>query len=248
MVDILLPEGKVNPNKVRVAMAPFAAGVNAGSYFAQATNKRGKDTCAFERDGANQATDESPTGGYLKTAGDKGVSDTRDNCPSGASVTALTDEASTLKTAIGKFRTGGSTAGHLGTAWAWYLVSPKWASLWPSDSRPVEYGDTKTIKAVVLMTDGVYNTYGGSCDRGCGNVSDQARRSQDLARKLCGNMKKEKVVVYSVGFKLDDASAQELLRECATSELTFYRAENGDELRTAFRSIAEDLMRLRLSK
>ncbi len=248
MVDILLPAQKSTTNKVRVALAPFAAGVNAGAYATTATGKRGPDTCAFERDGADQSTDAAPGGGgYLKVAGDAGVVATRNNCPSGAQVAPLSDDAGAIKRAIDKLKAGGSTAGHLGTAWAWYLLSPKWSSVWPSSSRPVEYGDKKTIKAVVLMTDGVYNTFGGACDRNCSNVSAQARRSQDVARQLCSNMKGQNVKVYSIGFKLDDARAEAVLKDCASTALTFYRAENGDQLRVAFRQIAEDLMRLRLT-
>jgi len=249
MVDILLPANKSSSNKVRVALAPFAAGVNAGSYARPATNKRAPDTCVFERDGANQATDASPSAGsYLKVAGDRGVVATPNNCPSGAEVTALDDDSRALKRAISRLRSGGSTAGHLGTAWAWYLVSPEWASVWPSASRPVAYGDKKTIKAVVLMTDGVYNTFGGQCDRNCSNTSAQARDSQNVAQRLCQNMKGKDVKVYSIGFKLDDPRAENVLRDCASSALTFYRAENGDQLRQAFRQIAEDLLRLRLSQ
>jgi hypothetical protein len=161
---------------------------------------------------------------------------------------ALSDDNSALKRAIARLRSGGSTAGHLGTAWAWYLVSPEWSPVWPSASRPVAYGDKKTIKAVVLMTDGVYNTFGGQCDRGCSNTSAQARDSQRVAAELCRNMKDRSVKVYSIGFKLDDRRAETILRECASSALTFYRAENGDQLRQAFRQIAEDLLRLRLSQ
>ena len=111
-----------------------------------------------------------------------------------------------------------------------------------------EAGDKKTIKAVVLMTDGVYNTFGGACDRGCSNTSAQAARSQDAARRLCANMKGQNVKVYSIGFKLDDRLAEEVLKDCASTALTFYRAENGEQLRQAFRQIAEDLMRLRLTR
>ena len=249
MVDILIPSGKTTSNKVRLALAPFAAGVNAGRYAVPATNKRASDTCAFERDGANQATDAAPSaGGFLKVAGDRGVVDRRDNCPTSAEVTALSDDNAALKLAIGRLRSGGSTAGHLGTAWAWYLVSPEWSSLWPVASRPVAYGDKKTIKAVVLMTDGVYNTFGGQCDRNCSNTSAQARDSQDVARRLCQGMKDKNVKVYSIGFKLDDPRAENVLRDCASSAVTFYRAENGEQLRQAFRQIAEDLLRLRLAQ
>jgi len=247
MVDILLAKKGTNSNKVRVALAPFAAGVNAGPYATQATNKR-SDGCVFERDGAEQATDAAPFAGtYLKVASDKGVAATRNNCPSGAEVTPLSDDSRTLKSAIGDMRSGGSTAGHLGTAWAWYLISPNWQSLWPASS-PAPYGDKRTIKAVVLMTDGVYNTFGGSCDRNCSNVSPQARDSQDVARRLCQNMKAQNVRVYSVGFMLDDPIAETVLRNCASDALYFFRAENGNALRDAFRMIADDLLRLRLTQ
>ena len=41
------------------------------------------------------------------------------------SVCALTNDTTLLKRRIDKLDTAGSTAGHLGTAWAWYLLSPK---------------------------------------------------------------------------------------------------------------------------
>jgi Flp pilus assembly protein TadG len=247
LVDILLPAGKATANKVRIALAPFAAGVNAGSFAGLATDNRSEDGCAFERDGSARATDAAPgTGAFLKVAGDAGVARTRDNCPDGAPVVALTNDAGHLRQAIAALRTGGSTAGHLGTAWAWYLLSPAWQAIWPAASAPAAYKDGKTIKAVILMTDGVYNTFGGACDRACSNVSAQARDSQDLARDLCRGMREQGVVVYSVGFMLDDASAEDVLRECAGSR--FYRAEDRAALRRAFSDIAHDLMQLRLAR
>ena len=42
------------------------------------------------------------------------------------SIQPLTNDTAMLKRRIDKLQTGGSTAGHLGTAWAWYLLSPNW--------------------------------------------------------------------------------------------------------------------------
>jgi Flp pilus assembly protein TadG len=246
LVDILLPVSR-KANKVRVALAPFAAGINAGSFAPIVSDNHSSDGCVFERDGAEQATDAAPnSGNFLKAAGDRGVSRSRNNCPSGSSIVPLTDSADKLRTAISGFRTGGSTAGHLGTAWAWYLLSPEWKSVWPAESAPTNYGDAKTIKAAILMTDGIYNTFGGACDRACSNVSAEARNSQDLARRLCQGMRDKGVVVYSVGFMLSDPAAEEILRDCAGSR--FYRAENRETLRRAFSDIAQDLLNLRLSR
>jgi Flp pilus assembly protein TadG len=246
LVDILLPTGR-RTNRVRIALAPFAAGVNAGSFAASATDNRSSDGCVFERNGFDQATDAAPgTGAYLKAAGDFGVAGTRNNCPTSSPIVPLTDSVDLLRKAITALRTGGSTAGHLGTAWAWYLLSPAWQAIWPAGSVPASYKDGKTIKAVILMTDGVYNTFGGACDRTCSNFSVQAQASQDLARNLCRGMRDQGVVVFSVGFMLDDPSAENVLRDCAGSR--FYRAENRETLRRAFSDIAHDLMNLRLAR
>ena len=99
------------------------------------------------------------------------------------------------------------------------------------------------------MTDGVYNTFGGTCDRNCTNLSAQARNRRTSARNLCSNMKEAKT-----SWSTRSASSS-TIRNAETScgiaprsASNFHRAENGDHLRQAFRSIAEDLMRLRLSQ
>src|SRR3546814_14572183 len=57
---------------------------------------------------------------------------------------------------------GGSTAGHIGVAWGWYLVSPNFGYLWPFESQPMEYNQIhlgqKVMKVVIIMTDGDFNT------------------------------------------------------------------------------------------
>ena len=68
----------------------------------------------------------------------------------------------------------GGTAGPVGTAWAWYTLSPNWASLWP---RPIAsrsaYDTAELRKIAILMTDGEYNT----------EYDVTARRQDRLARR-----------------------------------------------------------------
>ena len=59
---------------------------------------------------------------------------------------------------IDKLSVAGGTAGHLGTAWAWYTLAPNWESLWSSASQPKAYGTADLRKIAILMTDGEYNT------------------------------------------------------------------------------------------
>lgn len=243
LLDIMLPD-EGTPNKVRVGLAPFSAGVNAGPYAAAVTEGRSSDGCVYERRNLADQTSEAPAVGALAL---KARSDLTGRsiqpCPGNSRIVALTDSKSTLWSEVNAYRDGGTTAGHLGTAWAWYLVSPQWATLWPTASRPAPYRDGKTIKAVVLMTDGSYNTVGGISS---GDTSATARQVSTIAVETCEAMRAQGIRVYAVGFQAPTA-ALETLRSCATNASSFFDATNGDQLRNVFRAIATELNNLRLS-
>lgn len=232
LVDILLPDGGT-PNKVRIGLAPYAGSVNAGSYAGRATNGRSTNGCVHERGGSEAFTDARPgTGTYLGFK--KGMP-----CPS-AKLRPMTNEKEVLKGDIKTYVASGMTAGHLGAAWAWYLVSPQWSTFWPSESAPAQK-DAKTDKIVILMTDGEFNT----------QYVDANGSSATQARQLCANMKgtdplDPDVIVYSVAF-MSPPSAEALLRECATSGEHFFVASNGSALRGAFEQIARSINNLRLT-
>ncbi len=237
LIDIMLPDNGP-ANDVRIAFAPYAAGVNAGDYAADVSNGRASDGCVYERLGRNKTSLEVPSiGGYLAVRQDFSRAS---RCPGSAKVLPLTNDKELLRRNVDNFSTGGSTAGHLGTAWAGYLLSPEWSAIFPSESEPAAMGDKNTIKAVILMTDGEYNTYGGRWGGG--------RQSGVDARGLCSEIKKQKTVVYAIGFELRNRSAISILKACASSSVHFFEAKNGAELRDAFRSIATSLSNLRLAR
>ncbi|MEO8650798.1 MAG: pilus assembly protein [Hyphomicrobiaceae bacterium] len=243
LLDIMLPD-EGTTNKVRVGLAPFSAGVNAGSYAAAVTDGRATDGCVYERRNlADQASDAPAVGALSLRARNDLTGRSIQACPSDAKIVALTESKSTLWSAVNAYREGGTTAGHLGTAWAWYLLSPEWSSLWPSASRPAPYRDAKTIKAVVLMTDGSYNTIGGVSS---GDTSATARQVSTIAVATCEAMRAQGIRVYAVGFQAP-TEALETLRNCASSASSFFDAANGDQLRNVFRAIATELNNLRLS-
>lgn len=228
LVDILLPDGGTR-NRVRIALAPYAAGLNAG-WFASAATGRASNACVHERSGADAFSDAPPArGSYLGFT--PGMS-----CPS-ATLVPLSADKDSLKRSIDSYSANGYTAGHIGNAWAWYLLSSRWSSFWPSASTPAAEGDGKTLKAVVLMTDGEFNT---QYVRANGTSSEQAL-------SLCGNMKDKGITVYAVGF-MSPAPAQAMLRQCASSADHYFSASNGAELRSAFQAIAMSLNNLRLTQ
>ncbi|HUS96099.1 MAG TPA: VWA domain-containing protein, partial [Hyphomicrobiaceae bacterium] len=197
------------------------------------------NNCVYERRQLGfQDSDVYPSG----TAALKAQSDLPGSyaCPN-AVIQPLSDDKALLKTTVDSYQPNGFTAGHLGTAWAWYVISPNWSSVWPTSAQPAGYNDGKTIKVAVLMTDGEYNTHGGK--NGFGSLSNSA------ATATCQSMKAQNIVVYTVGFKLTSGStAETTLKTCASTQSKFFLAEDGNALKAAFKSIAEDITQLRLSK
>jgi Flp pilus assembly protein TadG len=171
-------------------------------------------------------------------------------------VVPLTSSRATLDTRIDALEAYGSTAGALGTAWAWYLISPNWSTIWTGASAPGPYSDLTTTtssgapklrKIAVLMTDGDFNTYRSWKNYDPVTVSNNAKA-------ICANMKAEGVEVFTVGFDLDAlpgaerARAIDTLQSCGTDVEHFYNSLDAAQLQTAFRDIALKLSQLYLAK
>jgi hypothetical protein len=111
------------------------------------------------------------------------------------------------------------------------------------------------------MTDGEFNT--GYCtgviakDSGEGSGADDDHvncnatngTSSSQALKLCDAMKNSGITVYTVGFDVGNSQdVKNLMTKCATDPKMSYIADNGEQLRSAFRDIALKLSSLYLSK
>src|SRR5262249_45342346 len=119
--------------------------------------------CVVERTGTQKYTDAAPASGqyvlghytssYTGTTTKKGVC----TIPSNAAIQPLSSDKTALIAKVDALTAAGGTAGHLGTAWAWYTLSPNWNSLW-STNGAAAYGSADLQKIAILMTDGEYNT------------------------------------------------------------------------------------------
>lgn len=247
LVDILF-SGSENSRKARIGIAPFSTSVNLGKYALAAKgngkagggrdndddddddDKKGKGgTCVSERKGAHAFTDASPKGGNL-------LGNKASKCPDPV-VMPLSDDKDVVKDSIESLEADGATAGHLGIAWAWYLVSEKWRDFWPADRAPEE-NDAKLLKAVVLMTDGEFNTE---------YEKDSNGKSAAQAAKLCQNMKAEGVMIFTVAF---DAPKEvlPLFAECASIPSYAFDPKDAAGLKKSFRRIAQYLNDLRVAR
>ena len=276
LVDIVVRDVQT-PFYSKVSIVPYSMGVNVGALASTVrgsvrpgicyspgcerfrfVNARGAETtlpistCVSERLGPHAYSDVSPRTAPVGL----NYASPGNPCPS-ATLLPLSTDKSTLKKAIASFRAAGTTAGHIGLAWGWYTLSPNFG-VWRGQSVPAPYDDADTRKFLVLMTDGEFNTaycrgvvskdstagdrnYKINCNATNGSSFDQAQR-------LCREIKARGITIFTVGFGLDQRTAIEFLRSCASSPEHAFTAETGAQLRSTFQQIAKRISKLRLSR
>lgn len=255
LIDIVVWEDQSEYTS-RVALVPFSRYVNVGpAFFQKVTGQNGSNgekTCVKERPGSKRYSDDAPGPGQFFQY--QYSSHRWYGCkPANSPIMPLTNNKDALKARIDSFEASGGTAGHIGTAWAWYMLSPKWnGTVWTGNSQPAAYppgynsaskslreaayAQAKLKKIAVLMTDGDYNSYYSGAS------------SNVQAKAQCDAMKASGIEIYTVGFELPSNSARAIMEYCATDTEHFYDATDGDKLRLAFRDIALKVATLRLSK
>jgi Flp pilus assembly protein TadG len=228
--------------------------LNDSSYWYAGYELWQANNCATERT-TNAFTDTAPSTTYLGLNYTYGGS---------ACITQTVQPLTTDKTALhalaNSLTAGGATAGHLGLAWGWYMVAPNFGYIWPTASQPASYSASNIVKAVILMTDGAFNIQycNGVISADSPNANDWDEincnapngDSKTQATSLCANIKAQNnTTLYTVGFDLGtDTTSLNFLQSCASTTSDFFRADTGADLTDAFKTIYQNLSRLRISK
>ena len=143
-------------------------------------------------------------------------------------------------------------------------------------NRPAAFNDTETLKTVILMTDGVNSSASRIASWAYDSNSDyvhwsrynlwyylyrnvrSSRRSNyywtkynasqgdALLANICEAAKDEGIVIWSIGFEVNDHGAN-VMENCASSPSHFFRVE-GIEISEAFDAIARQINQLRLTQ
>lgn len=257
LVDILIPQAgsAVGLNEVRISLVPYSDLVNVGSYESNITGYDSGESCVYERRGGlafrdtapigpargapeddNGVEDYPPSGNGLRSA--KPRSNPRRNFSgyicNNPELLPLTAESQTLSTQINNFTAAGWTAGHIGIQWGWYTLSPQFNTVWQPNAAA--YDDDETLKVMVVMTDGAFNTWYRP-----GRV-DSFRQGE----RLCDAIRDDGIQVYTVGF-MTGSSEENFLRDCASSADHYIDAASRSDLIDAFRDIAQQLQDIRLA-
>ena len=244
IIDALFDKS-VSESHTRIAVAPFSSSVNVGTYRAAVadTTNAVADDCVIER---ADTTDAEPSGANRSKTAPLTPAYGMYGCPDAPIIPLLgKSEKDTLKNTINSYVASGWTAGHIGAAWGWYLLSPAWNGIFSGRSKPNNYDPEKVIKAVVIMTDGEFNAAYLNGDLASTDPV-QADLSYGQFQTLCTGMKDNGIRVFTVGYDLPAASrALTELEACATTG-DFHSAAAGN-LKNVFKDIADSLTALRVS-
>ena len=144
------------------------------------------------------------------------------------------------------------------------------------DGRPVDYSDDETMKTIVVMTDGKNDRSNRIANGAYKNSSHyvhwsnynfwyylqnyvhssyhhyyywqkyNAAQGDTLTDSICTAAKDQGIVIWGVGFEVDDHGA-DVLKSCASSPSHFFRVE-GVQISEAFEAIASQINQLRLTQ
>jgi Flp pilus assembly protein TadG len=248
---------------IRIALAPYSASVNAGQYASAVTNVPpttscskvkhewkctdvsgvDQDTCVVERQGLNSTTGAAPVG-VDKLPNVPSPTPSGYSCPP-STVLGLQGKSQRAEVTdtIDSYLATGATAGHIGTAWGWYLLSPDWAGVLGANA-PKPYSDALVDKYTIIMTDGVFNR---SYLTGSTDATTMANESYAQFGALCNGMKAKGIKIFTVGFDLNDPRALSELAACASGPGNFFDAKTGADLKQSFKEIAKKLNTLRVA-
>jgi Flp pilus assembly protein TadG len=174
----------------------------------------------------------------------------------------LTNNSTTLKTAINAMIATGNTDVNLGVGWGWRTLSPT-----PPYTEGSPYGDPYWNKAMVVLTDGTntepttstfhqsdytaFNYLVRNNLLGSGATHNTANAEAELDRRtalVCENAKAAGIRVYTILLMENSSRAVNLMRACATSPDLYFNSPSASELQGVFNAIATDLSNLRVSR
>ncbi|MEW5963957.1 MAG: TadE/TadG family type IV pilus assembly protein [Pseudomonadota bacterium] len=239
LIDVISDNGK--NSKVKVGLVPFAAMVHVDLDPADIRADVTWSGCTQDRRHPANTTDEAPSG----------INDTRwgevtsphvcaDMAARGLKVVPLSSDLSTVKSKLAAMQPYMWTHIALGAEFGYQLISPG-----EPFTEGVGYDDERTVKAFVLLTDGMQTAPGWGAD----GIKSVANAEQNLLA-ICSGLKGHGVQVYTIGYDLTDAATLDRLQTCADSGRYYNAGDVDTGLLASFGAIAQQIKvtMLRLTK
>ncbi len=164
-------------------------------------------------------------------------------------------------------RKWGGTYIPTGLIWGWRMLSHE-----APFTQGAPYSEEAVRKVMVLMTDGTntkstWKKWNGLDSSGkwwkkqlgwkakenesevWGHNGSNVNRANDTTAQLCTNIKAKGIMVYTIGFEVEeDSDIEDLMKACAGNGGRYFDADNSTELADAFKEIGKSLLNLRLTQ
>lgn len=239
LVDDLTQKGK--SDKVKFGLVPFSHHVYAslpGEHVVGGTAGKTWSGCTQDRKYPHNLSDATPVGGDNNTkwghpnAPVHASSGCEGYLPRNLVVKPISDDHDEVKKQLGIMKPYQWTHISLGFEFGWHLLAPN-----APFGGTASYGDKKTMKVLVLLTDGRQTEPAF----GPGTTRTVAQGEKNL-EALCVNARAKGVTVITVAFDLRHAATENRLRECSSDPARyFFIAEDDAELASAFEQIKAQL-------
>lgn len=170
----------------------------------------------------------------------------------------------------------GGTMINVGLSAAWWMLSPQWRGMWPGVDPTLPQDYPKTLKVIVLMTDGQnqwydwptgvpgapgpssyssdadYTGYGRLAEgrSGTTNVNNTIGLLNTKMSNMCTTIKNNGVVIYTIiythGGSISSAT-QTTFQNCASDPSKYFFAATSADIKNAFQNIGQSISNLRLT-
>ncbi|MCB1484323.1 MAG: VWA domain-containing protein [Hyphomicrobiaceae bacterium] len=198
------------------------------------------------------------TGKYTNPSRSYSGSGPNDNCPP-RPITALSNSKSTVTNAIDALEPDGSTVIPAGLLWGWRVLSPE-----APFTEAKAYDEKERVKAIVLLTDGrndigaprsnhnrsYFSAFGYAASGHLGSTNGYYAESElnTKTATVCNNIKAKGILIYTIGFRINDSTTQNLLKNCASKPDMYYNSPSNSQLAAIFSDIAQGLSELRIAQ
>lgn len=187
-------------------------------------------------------------------------------CPPDSTAMLLNSSNPTkIKNRIDDMELSDGTGMDIGAIWGLKALSPKWRGQLGGDNsdRPANFNDAKTLKFMILMTDGDITAQYRPIDyrkgdtkgsrnqqtmlpKGWTSTSPNTNSAYGYFKRVCNDLRTNGVTVFTIGFKIPaNGNAEEMLQYCATNIGNYYLVDNLD-IGSAFDSIHRAISQLRI--
>ncbi len=220
--------------------------IDDGDCGESKSSKRDADTC------------QRYTGKYEDASSNSSSKGPDWNCPPRA-ITELTNKQGPVVSAIEQLQPKGNTVIPAGLLWGWRVLSPTEPF---TEGKP--YNDEEWIKAIVLLTDGEnsisgwstsgnhnkssYSAFGYASEGHMGSGYDPEGSLNSKTQTVCNNIKAKGILIYTIGFRVDDDTTKALLKSCATKADMYFNSPSNSQLAGIFSDIAQGLSELRVAQ